>query len=263
MHPPRGAHARLSSPGCRASGSGFDTNWTYELGVKSGGDDSPVAGSATAFLVNWNDMQSAGANAARVTGIELEADANPSRWLTLHALYAYTNARFRAGTLDLGGSDIGGNRLPYAPLQAASLRATLHGSLLQQWQWSFDAGVDLVGSEYAGWDNLNWFESRQVWNFRCALAGERWEAALWARNLGVRRYSSFATFDSVDTLDGGRSCQRGLLGSGAGVPLQVKVPEPFMRHRPSCVAPQGIWDFSVPSSSSKSPRRSRKAWSTP
>ena len=196
----RGARSILfPGLGLPGVGSNFDTNWTYELGVKSGADGSPVAGSATAFLVNWDTMQLAGANAARVTGFELAADANPLRWLSLHALYAYTNAQYRAGTLDPSGSDIGGHRLPYAPLQAASLRATLHGSLAQQWQWSFDAGVDLVGSEYAGWDNLNWFESRQVWNFRCALAGERWEAALWARNLGVRPYSSFASF--ITTVD--------------------------------------------------------------
>ncbi len=190
----RGARSALFN-GLTGLGSGFDSNWTYELGIKSGGDGSPVTGSAAVFLVNWNEMQLAGANAARVTGLELAADANPLRWLTLHVLYGYTNAHYRAGTLDpQSAADIGGHRLPYAPLQAASLRAMLHGSVLEQWQWSLDAGVDLVGSEYAGTDNLNWFESRQVWNFRCALSGERWEAALWARNLGERRYSSWASF---------------------------------------------------------------------
>ncbi len=188
----RGARSALYA-GPPEGSSGLDTNWTYELGFKSGAADEAVQGSATVFFVNWDDMQLAGANSARVTGFELAVDSSPSSWLSVHALYAYTDARFRAGT-----PDVGGHRLPYAPVNAASLRGTLHGTLLDRQRWSLEAGVDLVSSQYAFADNLNWFESRSVWNVRGAVAGDRWEAALWVRNAGTRPYSSFAAYDGVD-----------------------------------------------------------------
>jgi iron complex outermembrane receptor protein len=206
---------------------GPEDNWTYELGLKLTEDTRPVQATVAIFLSDWSHMQlgqpssdptyfdavTRNLGSARVTGLELSFDARPTSWSELHISYAHSDARFNPGTVDLSNNtctpqichmvpapqpgelvpDVGGNRLPKAPLDAGSVSVALHGSLSAARRWDLEVGIDVIGREYVSTDNLNWIQARRVPNARFAVAGTRWEAALWGRYLSHQNH-----LESVD-----------------------------------------------------------------
>jgi outer membrane receptor protein involved in Fe transport len=171
---------------------------------------------------------------ARVTGLELAFDARPTRWSEMHIAYAHTDARFNVGTVDLGIDDtctpqichmvpapqpgelvpdVGGNRLPGAPVDAGSVSVVLHGSLSAALRWNLEVGLDVLGREYANTDNLNWIQARSLPNVRFAVAGTRWEAALWGTHLNDKsqlEYAAWNPFMSKFNVDRANGASYGL-----------------------------------------------------
>jgi iron complex outermembrane receptor protein len=237
-----GGYARLPDP---VEGQSTEDNWTYELGLKVTDDTLPVQATVAVFLTDWSHMPLLQPSAdptyfeavtrylgsTRVTGLELDFDARPTRWSELHIGYAHTDARFRAGSVDLGISDtctpqichmvpapqpgelvpdVGGNRLPAAPLDAGSVNVVLHGNLSAALRWNLEVGLDVIGREYVRTDNLNWIPARCLPNARFAVAGTRWEAALWGRYLSDQNYLEYAAWNpffgnfQVDRANGAR-----------------------------------------------------------
>jgi hypothetical protein len=89
--------------------------------------------------------------------------------------------------------DVGGNRLPKAPLDAGSVSVALHGTLSAAFRWDVEVGIDLIGREYVSTDNLNWIQARRLPNARFAVAGTHWETAVWGRYLSNQK--------SLETVD--------------------------------------------------------------
>jgi iron complex outermembrane receptor protein len=208
---------------------GAEDNWTYELGFKVADDMRPVQATVAVFLADWSDMQllqpssdptfdpvTRNLGSARVTGLELTFDVRPTSWSQLHISYAHTDARFNPGTVDLAIEstctpqicrmvpapqpgqlvpDVGGNRLPGAPLDAGKTSVVLHGNISAALRWNLEVGVDVIGREYARTDNLNWIHARHLPNARLAVAGTRWEAAIWGRYLNDQHYLAYVQWN--------------------------------------------------------------------
>lgn len=143
---------------------------------------------------------------AEVYGFELELLMRPSDILTFSASYAYTSAKFTSGcddfeyTLNTGGlralfdtrnptpaqlalCSIAGNRLPLGSPHQISASAFL--------DYPVSPTLDLVGSlafsfedsKYVQVHNLAKTGTTELLNARLGLKGERWEVALFGRNL--------------------------------------------------------------------------------
>lgn len=107
-----------------------ETAWNYELGFKSMLFDRRLQFNATAYQVDYDDLQvqtfnaqsiQVGGNAgtAKVRGIELDIQARPVKGLDLFATFAYTDSKYRDLILD--GQDFSGNQLVLTPKYAVSV----------------------------------------------------------------------------------------------------------------------------------------------
>jgi iron complex outermembrane receptor protein len=204
-------------------------NWTYEAGLKSRLVAGRVQLSAAVYYTDWSNMQMQGLSSdpyfpspvtrnlvgSIVSGAELAVEAQPAAWLDLGLAYAYADARFRGGVIDLGvlGNcsptichmvpgppsnplvpDVGGNHLPDAPRNALALKATLHGRWAGDRQWYAGAGFDVTDRQFITSDNVNWLGARHLLSAGTGISGKRFECSLWGRNLLDQHYATHAGF---------------------------------------------------------------------
>ncbi len=213
---------------------GSETNWTYELGVKTSHADRRVNVSADIYWVNWLNMQLSensldptipypvirNLGTVTVRGADFAVAARPARWLDLNLDFAYADARFGAGTVDRSlastctpdicqlipappsghlSPDIGGKQLPGAPELAGTLTATLHGHLNDNVHWYARADFYAASRQYVRTDNLNWLSTQRIPGARVGLTSKHWELALWGRNLNSTLRSDHAALGTADS----------------------------------------------------------------
>jgi outer membrane receptor protein involved in Fe transport len=109
-----------------------DTTTNYELGVKTETDDHLLALEASAFLIDWKDIQllaqvegfgvNTNGGAARSKGIEFTASLKPSRFLSLYASGSYVDAYLTKPTPALVGGAVG-DPLPFNPKWQSTIGA--------------------------------------------------------------------------------------------------------------------------------------------
>jgi iron complex outermembrane receptor protein len=209
-----------------------ETNWTLELGVRTGSAEGRTYATAALYWMDWSDMQLTGSSldpkfpfpvtrnvdGVTVTGVELSVNAHPVAWIDLALRYAYADARFKPDTIDLGIAntctpdicrliaappsgmlvpDVGGNQLPGAPRQSAAFNVTFHASLASSLGWYLRLGYYAAGREFTNTDNLNWLRSQRLPSARMGVLGRNWEFALWGRDLTGTLRNGFATAVSV------------------------------------------------------------------
>jgi outer membrane receptor protein involved in Fe transport len=113
---------------------GPDTTTNYELGVKTETNDRLLTFEASAFLIDWKDIQllaqvegfgvNTNGGSARSKGVEVTVGVNPNRNLSLFANGSYVDAYLtKDAPIIVGG--VKGDPLPYNP----------------KWQWT-------LGGEY-------------------------------------------------------------------------------------------------------------------
>ena len=113
---------------------GPDTTTNYEVGIKTQTNDRLLTLDASAFLIDWKDIQllaqvegfgvNTNGGSARSKGVEVTAGLNPSRYLSLYANGSYVDAYLTKDAPALVGG-LKGDPLPYNP----------------KWQWT-------VGGEF-------------------------------------------------------------------------------------------------------------------
>lgn len=155
------------------------------------------------------------AGRTRSFGAEASLRYSPHKRVTLALDYGYTNARFvrfKSGT-----NDYRGNRVPYAPENTLSARATYTQPLTARWQMTIGAG-------YTGAGRIWWNESNdQSQRFYSLVDGTlrfdngRFAVELWAKNILGTRYDVFY-FESM----GNRFLQRGR-PFGFGVKASIEI----------------------------------------
>ncbi|MEM6415646.1 MAG: TonB-dependent receptor [Pseudomonadota bacterium] len=111
-----------------------DSAWSYEIGGKFQSPDGSFSLNATAFRVDWSDIQTAvlftcsdnsvisfvdNAGDARIEGVELEANLAVSPELTFFTAIGYTNDRFTESVPEAGAVD--GEPLGYVPEWTANI----------------------------------------------------------------------------------------------------------------------------------------------
>jgi len=209
-----------------------EENWTYEAGMKSRLAAGHVQLSAALYYTDWSNMQMQGLSSdpsfqypvirnlggSIVSGAEVAVEAQPAAWLDLGLAYAYADARFRGGVIDLGvlancspticnmvpGTatnplvpDVGGNHLPSAPRNALALTATLHGRWDGDRRWYVRTGFDVTERQFVTSDNLNWLGARHLLSAGAGIAGQGFEFSLWGRNLLKQHYVVNAGFSPL------------------------------------------------------------------
>jgi outer membrane receptor protein involved in Fe transport len=189
----RAGGPNLALPGVPAS---FDSDevTNYEIGLKSQFLDKRALLDLTLFYIDWSNVQvlvqpeiltyTDNAGSATSQGLELTSAISPIDGLTFGLNAAYTDAKLTSTVPTLLAQD--GDRIPRIPEWSASFTA----------DYEFPIGADLVGRfgggyRYVGERNASFesnpanfrFPSRSLVDLNASLAGKRWTARLYARNL--------------------------------------------------------------------------------
>jgi outer membrane receptor protein involved in Fe transport len=144
-----------------------DTTLNYEIGFKTQTDDLLLSFEATAFRIDWKDIQllvqveGLGVNTnggrARSSGVELTAGLNPTENLSLYANGSYVDAHLTEDAPpSVGGRD--GDPLPYNP----------------KWQWTLGAEYEQpLSAEVRARAGISWhFTGKRYSDFN-STTGQR------------------------------------------------------------------------------------------
>ncbi len=181
-----------SPPGSESYGE--EHTWNVEGGVKTGWAGGRVTTNASAFLINWDDLQLnlpnlsvpgqfyiANVGSASSAGVELEVNARAHARVDVFGTLGYTHARFGDGAVS-SGVDVSDNDIPNTPGYTASLGA--------QFNHAVAAAVSLYGRGEIGfsgafrYDDLNreGQDAYSLANFRAGVRGRYIFGEVWVRN---------------------------------------------------------------------------------
>jgi iron complex outermembrane recepter protein len=174
----------------------------YEVGFRSKIFDRRLTLNATAFWIDYSDLQTqqfvglrseiVNAGKARSQGFELQMIANPLPGWTIDAGLGFTNARYinfvirdvESGTVV---SDFTGNRLPFAPRWTSSLSSRYEFdlgsdskfSLQGEWTYSSSFFQDFINDPLSRSNGGSQFNGRASFS----IDNDKFEFAFWGRNL--------------------------------------------------------------------------------
>lgn len=194
-----------------------ESNWTYELGIKTRLPDSNLTLTAAAFLIKWSDMQIAGAsrvatfpgsviqNTGEATskGLEIEARWQPSSSVSIGFGYAHTNPEFEAGVVDRSaafqcaadictigptGPIVGGNRLP----RTFENQLVVDGLVVTQLSggWQLKTGLDAAWNDDVFRDSINKlrYGERLLVGAQLSFERDALSVSVWGKNLLDENY---------------------------------------------------------------------------
>ena len=178
-----------------------DTVTSYEAGVKAQSADHLFSIDASAFHIDWKNIQlftqvgiygvNINGSGAKSDGVELTASARPVPGLDLSLNGAYTNARLTADTpTDVGGRD--GDQLPFTPKLSVALNGDYHWRLSQGARAHIGASLRHLSGQTAEYDPdfvAAYGRQRHVrpYNVVDLLAGVdfgRFDLEVYAKNVG-------------------------------------------------------------------------------
>jgi len=188
-----------------------ETLWNYEMGMRGQWHDGRITAAFTGFHLERRNTQSrdstgiggdflffeGNANAASITGAEIESTIKPNEFLSFYGSIALMRSEIDAFTRT-NGSPAGGRTLANTPSFGWSLGARYdHES-------GIFATVDLAGrSDY--YESNNHDEKRDGFTTVNASIGytrNDWTVSLWVRNLLDERYSQRVFFFGNDDSTG-------------------------------------------------------------
>lgn len=184
--------------------------WSYETGAKGTFFDGRLQASATAFYIDWNDIQvqssifitrpdgsiasvSAVSNGAHATskGVELELIARPVSQLELSLNVGYDDAHFTSFKLAQTSSglvDLSGKPLPKAPKWTVSASAQYNIDLGPDWQAFVRGEYQYSDETFTNVNNIAFSLAGQTFPFRVPSQG------FFNLRAGVTRGQYAATF---------------------------------------------------------------------
>ena len=203
-----GINAQVLPPGIRQT---FDPEYSnnYEVGYKTFLADNKLSIGASAFLIQWQDLQffnlvAPGTFArenvgdAQSMGLELEISAIPVRGLQLDGSFGLNQTEYKSFDLTRGGVDvpIGGNSLSNAPSHAIFLGVQYEYPITKALKAVVRGEIRSIGSYYTDIQNQIEQPSYTLINSRVGLAYGNYSLFFWGQNLNNERYLAFGNADS-------------------------------------------------------------------
>ena len=204
-------------------GFGSDSVDNYEIGLKTTLMDRRLVFNASAFLMDWTDIQvtqraiapgglqfayRGNGGAAEVTGLELEIQAYPTDALQVGATFGYTDAELTEN-LPVLTDGLDGDTLPYVPEYSFSLNARYEFPVPANW-----GGTGFVGGDLAFQDSqvnrlrptdltYREIDSHSVTNLRIGVQGDSWSAIAGVNNVFDEDETTAYTFNGNSQPVGG------------------------------------------------------------
>ena len=192
----------------------YDPEYTrnYEAGIKTAFFDNRLRADFSVFYTDITDKQireevaGGGIGAWKITnaanahtqGVELELRALPVQGLELFAALGYVEAEIDDWTGTLNGSvkDYSGCTMPWAPdLTANAGFSYTHGS-----GWYGTANVFWAGRQYFDAANTLKDDGYALVNFKAGYRWDRWDIAVWCKNLFDEEYAQKMVASAGSTL---------------------------------------------------------------
>jgi iron complex outermembrane receptor protein len=190
---------------------GPDTTTNYEVGVKTQSADRVFALEASAFLIDWKDVQllaqigDFGVNTnggdARSKGFEVTGSFNPTRQLSLYANGSYVDAYLTKDAPAIVGG-LKGDPLPYNPEVQFTIGAEYEHPLSDTMTGRAGISWHQTGKRYSDFDAANGQQKLDSFERIDAHAGVdfgRYRVDLFARNLtDARGITNLGFFGDVN-----------------------------------------------------------------
>lgn len=193
---------------------------SYEIGAKTRWLDDRLQLNAAVFHVEYEDLQvqtidestgrffvaNVGKSSSR--GAELELLARPIPALDLALTYGYLDAELDEFVVQ--GEDLSGNTPPLAPKHSLSANVSYTaslgpaGTLTLRGDYLYKSAIFFDASNFAVPDDLTVFDGVVNASLTFRVTDERWEVALWGKNLTDERVAIQATPNGVFNLEAAR-----------------------------------------------------------
>jgi iron complex outermembrane receptor protein len=202
----RGSKAGGFNASAPADSRSYDNehSWNYEAGVKTMWFANRLSVNATAFFIDWTDLQInvpnplsplsfylANAGEATSKGFELEMNTRVLAGCDFFAGFGYTNARFGDGVFS-GGIDVTGNELPNTPGYTADFGGQYSVAITPAASVYARAQVVLKGDYFYDDGNTGAQEAYSLTDVRFGARGRVLFAEAWLRNAFDTRYAPIA-----------------------------------------------------------------------
>lgn len=193
----------------------------FEIGYRATFWQNKASLSATAFSINWKDMQLTNLVGPGVyalenvgnafsTGIEIEGSVLPVKGLQFDVSYAINNAEYKDFdlkrmdfvTLEETSTSVKGNKLSNAPKTTLFFSGQYSVKASETIGLIFKAELRNIGGYYTDIQNGLYQPTYQVINTRIGMTYKDYGLFFWTRNLNNATYMSFG---SGDTSFGGRA----------------------------------------------------------
>ncbi|PCI54709.1 MAG: hypothetical protein COB36_09250 [Alphaproteobacteria bacterium] len=181
-----------------------DTVWNYEVGAKTRLFNNRVTLNATAFRIDWSDLQTTkslpcgfsftdNAGNARSEGVEVDLNFSPSKHLQFLAGFSYNDARLTEDIPGLDGRK--GDRVPGVPKFTFSASVQYGFPLTSKIDGFFRFDVQHVGTFYDRFilEDAAVAGGYELGNLRMGIQAESWRAILFVNNIWDKRATT-ATF---------------------------------------------------------------------
>ncbi len=195
----------------------FDPEYSnnYELGYKTYMANKKLSIGASAFLIQWSDLQFFNLVApftyarenvgdAQSMGIELEVSAIPVKGLQLDGSFGLNRSEYKSfdlkrvnfGTGVETTTPIGGNSLSNAPGHTVFIGAQYEYAVSKNLKAIVRGEFRNIGSYFTDIQNKIEQPAYTLINSRVALAYSKYSLSFWVQNLNNKRYLAFGNPDS-------------------------------------------------------------------
>lgn len=203
-----GGLTQLSSDASQPPLAGFKPEYSnnYEAGLKGELPGGKLRGAVAVFYNHVNDAQvptlilpdaiTVTRNTGKLNseGVEAEIEAAPLRGLTATYQFGYTHTRYtNLHYAENGASvDLSGKHQVFSPELTSFLALQYSHPIAKHWQVVIRGEWKEIGTTYFDLSNSIRQTPYDVFNARVGVAGQRLEIWGWARNIGDKKYVSYA-----------------------------------------------------------------------
>ena len=195
----------------------FDPEYSnnYEVGYKSFLANNKLSIAASAFLIQWNDLQFFNLVApftyarenvgdAQSSGLELEISAIPVKGLQLDGSFGFNKTEYNSfdlkrvnfGTGVETSTAIGGNSLSNAPSRTIFFGAQYEYAISKKLKAVVRGEIRNIGSYYTDIQNKIEQPNYTLINSRVGFTYSNYSLFFWGQNLNNERYLAFGNADS-------------------------------------------------------------------